>query len=77
MKQKKKWFSRHWISISATDEEYEKSHISVDRTSTGEFPPAINLLLILFIITSPYEEYNYVLIVLKVKEADTIIYALR
>jgi hypothetical protein len=39
-------------------------------------PPG-NLLLILFIITSPYEEYNCVLIVLKGKEVDTIISALR
>lgn len=45
--------------------------------STGEFPPSINLLLILFIMTSPYEEYNCVLIALKGKELDTVVSALR
>lgn len=44
--------------------------------STGEFPLAINLLLIVFIMTSPYEEYNCVLIALKGKEVHTVISAL-
>jgi hypothetical protein len=72
-----KRFPRHWSSINATDEQYEKSHNSVGRMSSGEFPSAVNLLLILFIITSPYEEYNCVSIVLKGKGIDTITAALR
>jgi hypothetical protein len=72
-----KRFPRHWSSINATDEQYEKSHNSVARMSSGELLSAINLLLILFIITSPYEEYNCVLIVLKAKGTDAVTGALR
>jgi hypothetical protein len=37
------------------------------RRHPGELPPTTNILLILFIITSPYEQQNCVLIVLKEK----------